>query len=214
MSIAIDRPATEITRKRYQRLSRFYDSMETLSESRRSVWREKLWAKVRGPHILEVGVGTGKNIPYWPIDSMITAIDLTPGMLAHAVRRATALGRKANLCLGDVQSLDFPSASFETAVATCVFCSVPDPVLGLRELARVVRKDGQVLLLEHMRSSNPAAGRLMDLLNPFIVRMMGANINRRTLDNVHAAGLIVTDVQNLDQLGIFRLITASPPAMV
>lgn len=66
MSIAIDRPATEITRKRYQRLSRFYDSMETLSESRRSVWREKLWAKVRGPHILEVGVGTGKNIPYWP----------------------------------------------------------------------------------------------------------------------------------------------------
>lgn len=203
---AIDERATAITRGRYQRLSRIYDRMEALPEQRFHPWRRRLWSLVQRPHVLEVGVGTGKNMPFWPRNVSMTAIDLTPGMLERARRRAAELNLNADLYLGDVQALDFPDASFDTAVATFVFCSVPDPVLGLRESKRVVKPGGQVLLLEHVRSPNAAVGKLMDLLNPLVVRMMGAHINRRTLENVQKAGLIVERIENLGLGGIIKLI--------
>ncbi|MEK9165061.1 MAG: class I SAM-dependent methyltransferase, partial [Chloroflexota bacterium] len=178
----IDEQATALTRERYQRLSRFYDLMEGLAESRYRPWREKLWKLVNGSRVLEVGVGTGKNMPYWPKDAQVTGIDLTPGMLERAKRRAKELRLTATLRLGDAQALDFADASFDTAVAAFVFCSVPDPVLGLRELKRVVRPGGQVLLLEHMRSANSILGAAMDAINPLVVRMMGANVHRRRVE--------------------------------
>src|SRR3972149_5835540 len=101
--------------------------------------------------------------------------------------------------MGDVQALSLPGASFDAAVATFVFCSVPDPVLGLRELARVVRPGGQVLLLEHMRSANALIGAVMDALSPIVVRMMGANINRRTVENVQEAKL---QIESLEDVGM------------
>src|SRR3990172_9168584 len=204
----IDERKTAITRTRYQRLSRVYDLMETLPERRFRPWREKLWSLVRGSRVLEVGVGTGKNMPFWPRDVDMTAIDLTPGMLERARRRAQGLNLKAELYLGDVQALDFPDDSFDAAVATFVFCSVPDPVLGLRELKRVVKPGGQVLLLEHVRSPHVVIGKLMDILNPLVVRVMGANINRRTVENVQKAGLVMERVEDLGMGGIVKLIVA------
>jgi ubiquinone/menaquinone biosynthesis C-methylase UbiE len=182
--------------------------MEALPERRCRPRRQKLWTLVHGPRVLEVGVGTGKNMPFWPRDVSMTAIDLTPGMLEHACRRAAELNVNADLYLGDVQALDFPDASFDTAIATFVFCSVPDPVLGLRELKRVVKPGGQVLLLEHLRSPNPVVGKLMDIVNPLVVRVMGANVNRRTVANVQKAGLVLERVENLAMGGIVRLIVA------
>jgi ubiquinone/menaquinone biosynthesis C-methylase UbiE len=152
--------------------------MEGTAEGRYRPWRKKLWALVEGPCVLEVGVGTGKNSPYWPKGLQLTGIDLTPGMLEYARRRAKELGLRADLRLGDAQTLEFPDASVDTAVATFVFCSVPDPILGLRELGRVVRRGGRVLLLEHVRSANAILGAVMDVMNPLVVRLMGANINR------------------------------------
>ncbi len=204
----VDAHATALTRARYQRLSPIYDLMEGMAEGRYRPWREKLWAMVRGPKILEVGVGTGKNMPYWPKRMQMTAIDLTPGMLEIAGRRARGFSLTADIRLGDVQSLDFPDNIFDTAVATFVFCSVPDPVLGLRELARVVRPAGQVLLLEHVRSNNLVAGTLMDALNPIVVRIMGANINRRTVENAQKSGLRIDSTENVGLSGIFKLIVA------
>jgi len=204
----VDEHATALTRARYQRLSAIYDLMEGMSEARYRPWREKLWALAKGPRVLEVGVGTGKNMPYWPKDAQMTGIDLTPGMLEIAHRRANRLGLTADLRLGDVQALGFPDAGFDTSVATFVFCSVPDPMLGLRELGRVVRPGGQVLLLEHMRSANPILSALMDFVNPLVVRLMGANINRRTVENVKAAGLQIESVEDLGMGGIFKLIVA------
>lgn len=210
----MDSAATARTQARYQRIAPFYDRMESLSERRYHPWRRRLWSLVWGPDVLELGVGTGKNLSYYPSHLSMTAIDLTPGMLERACRRAATLGVNVALHLGDAQHLDFPDATFDEVVATFVFCSVPDPVLGLREAARVLKPGGRLLLLEHMRAATPLLGALMDLFNPVVVRMMGANINRRTAENVQRSGLQLLQVEELGMGGIFKLIVAEKQAAV
>jgi len=180
---------TDLTRKRYDRVASFYDLFEAPMERFRfSSWRAKLCSRIVGKRALEVGVGTGKNIPYYPPDVKVTAIDLSPRMLEKAQRRASALGKAVKLKEMDVQRLAFPDHVFDTVFATFVFCSVPHPVLGLRELRRVCKSSGRLLLLEHMRPENLLMGLLFDALNPMVVRMVGANINRRTMENIRRSG--------------------------
>jgi ubiquinone/menaquinone biosynthesis C-methylase UbiE len=95
-------------------------------------------------------------------------------------------------------------------VATFVFCSVPDPVRGLRELNRVVRPGGQILLLEHVRIDGPVIGRLMDWLNPLMVRIWGASLNRPTVQNVQRAGLDITTLEHLGPMEMVKLMIARP----
>ena len=158
--------------------------------------------------MLEVGVGTGKNMPFYPPDLTLHVIDLSPRMMDRASARASRLNSNAVLRLGDVQRLEFSDESFDSAIATFVFCSVPDPVVGLSELARVVRPGGQVLLLEHVRSTNPVLGAMMDLTNPLVVHATGVNINRHTVENVNSSSLELEDVEDLGPGGIYKLIRA------
>lgn len=200
--------ATETTRRRYDRNASVYDYMEGIPERWRfGKWRKMLWSNVQGNNILEVGVGTGKNFPYYPASAEITAIDFSEKMLARAIRKARKQGVTARLLQMDVQKLEFADNTFDTVVATFVFCSVPDPILGLKEIERVVKPGGTVLLLEHVLAANGILAWVMNLANPVVVRLMGANINRRTVDNVARSGLVIDHVTDL-AAGIFKLIQA------
>lgn len=80
--------------------------------------------------------------------------------------------------------MDFADDTFDMVFTTCVFCSVPDPVKGLLEIRRVCKPNGKIIMIEHVRSEKKALGLVMDIFNPIIVNLYGANINRRTVDNV------------------------------
>jgi len=206
----IDQAATSKTKRRYDRMAWLFDAMERPIESRRFAgWRKRLTERIEGPRVLEVGVGTGKNMPYYPAGFEITAIDLSPRMLNRAREKAARLNLTVDLREMDVQALDFPDHAFDTAFAAFVFCSVPDPVLGMSELRRVVKPGGRLLLLEHMRPDRKWAGFFFDVFNPLIVWLMGANINRRTMDNIRAAGWQVEVEEHLSS-DVVRLIQARP----
>ena len=172
--------------------------------------RRRLWGQIKGQSVLEIGVGTGKNLPYHPRDARVVAVDLSPRMLQRAVARATRLGRPPDFVLADAQHLPFQDGAFDETASTFVFCSVPDPLAGLKEARRVVRDDGHLNLLEHVRAPNKLLGWLMDRLNPIAVRLTGANINRDTVTNVEAADIEVSAVESRG-LGIVSLIRGSIP---
>jgi ubiquinone/menaquinone biosynthesis C-methylase UbiE len=202
--------STDFARRRYNRNAFLYDFLEAPMERLRfSAWRQKLRTGIKGERALEVGVGTGKNLAYYPADVHITAIDFSSKMLARARQKAKKLHLHADLQEMDVQHLKFPDHSFDTVFATFVFCSVPDPVKGLCELRRVCKPEGKLLLLEHMRPGNPVLGLIFDALNPMVVRMMGANINRRTVSNIQQAGWQIKVEENLSA-DIVRWIEAAP----
>ena len=201
---------TITTQHRYDRLAAIYDVRTYIAEEYMfKKFRQLLWSRFKDGRILELGVGTGANMPYYPKGSQVTAVDLSEQMLEHAKRRAEKLGLTVDLQLMDAQNLTFPDNSFDAAVTTCVFCSVPNPIVGLRELGRVVKPDGDIWLMEHMRVDKPIIGPLMDFVNPLVLRVMGANINRSTIENVKLAGLEIENVENLVDT-LFRLIHARP----
>jgi ubiquinone/menaquinone biosynthesis C-methylase UbiE len=182
-------------KKRYDRIAPYFEGLEAVMEGLFfKQWRKKLWAKVDGYHILEVGVGTGKNFDYYPGDAKITAIDFSPEMLRQATHKKARKAISVELDLMDVQSLAFADNSFDTVIGSFVFCSVPLPLKGLKELYRVCRPGGQVLLLEHVLSSKPVIAKVMNFINPVIVALVGANINRNTVKNVKACGFALVRV--------------------
>jgi phosphatidylethanolamine/phosphatidyl-N-methylethanolamine N-methyltransferase len=183
------KPDSNLLKKRYDRIAPVYDLLEAPMEGLFfKQWRQRLWAKATGHHILEVGVGTGKNFDYYPKNARLTAIDFSQEMLKQAELAKTRKNTLVDLTLMDVQALCYADNSFDTVIASFVFCSVPLPIKGLKELYRVCKPGGQVLLLEHVISSKSILAKIMNLLNPILIRLFGANINRDTVKHVKACG--------------------------
>ncbi|MCL7411605.1 MAG: methyltransferase domain-containing protein [Methanosarcinaceae archaeon] len=194
---------------KYDRISLIYDMMEAPVEHflfRK--WRRAVLSDLHGS-VLEVGVGTGKNLEYYPKDCKVTAIDISPKMLRRAEKRAEGLDN-ISLMVMDAEKLTFADNSFDYVVTTFVLCSIPDPVAALREMWRVCKSDGLVINLEHMRSSNWILTLLENILNPMFVFFMGVNLNRTTVKNIRKAGLLVVEEKHLALNDVFRLIRSKP----
>ncbi len=208
--------SSEKIKKRYDRIAPVYDLLEGIIEKIAfSRWRRKFWREIEkeaesGVRILEAGVGTGKNMPYYPSGAEITAIDFSPRMIDRAEKRKRKLESARDIDIElidlrvmDIENLEFEGGSFDYIVTTCVFCSVPDPIRGLEELKRVLKPGGRIFMLEHMLSRKIFLKNLMDIFN-FIPRYLwGANINRRTGENIRKAGLNVLEEEHI-WLDIFR----------
>lgn len=203
------RPARSEVARVYDRVAGIYDLYTSPMEAMGGrEARRRLLGRARG-RVLELGIGTGWSLPFYPADVELTAVDISPRMLSRARRRARDLGRDVTLDVADIEHLPYPDASFDTVSAMCVFCSVADPVQGLREAARVTRPGGSVLLFEHVRPTTPLLGRLADVVSPWSRRLFGPELNRRTEQNVEKAGLAT---QELRRRGIFREVVAVPDA--
>lgn len=194
-------------RDTYDRIAAIYDlytaPMDAMGGSKA---RDRLFGRATGK-ILELGVGTGANLRFYPADVDLVGVDLSPRMLERARRRADRLGLAVSLEVADIERLPYPDESFDTVTAACVFCSVADPVRGLQEAARVTRRDGQILLYEHVRPRNRLLGRLADWASPWTRRAFGPELNRQTESNAVAAGLKIIESR---PSGIWREIVATP----
>jgi ubiquinone/menaquinone biosynthesis C-methylase UbiE len=193
----------------FDRLAVPYDrGMASLEKLWLQRMRRRLLPHARG-RVLEIGIGTGINIPLYPSSVCVTAIDQSADMLDIAARRSNALGRSVHLSQMDVERLAFPSSYFDTVVATLVLCSVVDQSRALDEVRRMLhRPGGQLLLLEHMRPWVHPLAWLADLANvPWYACNGRCHLNRQTQQAVVAAGFRLHRVE-AKVGGLFRLIVA------
>ena len=172
--------------------------------------REWLTSRARG-RVLEVAVGTGRNLPHYPADMTVTGIELSPAMLAIARRRAADLGRDYDLVEGDAEHLPWGHASFDTVVCALSLCTIPDPAAAIGEMKRVLVPGGRLLLLDHIGSSWPLVHAAQWLVERFTIRAAGEHFTRRQLPLVQAAGFEIVETERL-KAGTAERIHAVKPA--
>ena len=184
---------TALVRGYYDRVAHEYDSsMEGLDREMLGRGRRRLCSRARG-RTLEMGVGTGANLAHYPPDASVTAIDLSPEMLAIAQQHAQELNLDVELRLGDAQDLDFADEEFDTVTATLLLSTVPDPQRVVFEIRRVLRPGGRVLLLDFARSPVAPVRWVEQALKPLTARSRFSRL-REPLDYFGVAGFTVEHV--------------------
>jgi ubiquinone/menaquinone biosynthesis C-methylase UbiE len=173
--------------------------------------REWLGERVRG-RVLEVAIGTGRNLAHYPKDVAVKGIELSPAMLALARQRAAELGVEVDLIEGDAQALPFSDNSFDTVVCALSLCSIPNPEAAIAEMKRVLVPGGRLLLLDHIGSSWPPVYGFQWLLGQATRRTAGEHFTRRQLPLVKAAGFELTETQRLKAGSVERIHATKPSA--
>ena len=196
----------EISEK-YDRFARWYDLVEGIPDvlGVRKL-RQRVLQRASG-NVLEVAVGTGKNLRYYSPGCRIIAVDLSREMLDVARKRATNLSLDVSFLLADAEALPFPDRSFDTVVSSLSTCTFPNPVTALEEMARVCRTDGKIVLLEHGRSNREWLGRWQDKRADRIAKQFGCHWNREPLELVRQAGLKINNSRRVF-FGVFHQIEA------
>ncbi|MBI5506829.1 MAG: class I SAM-dependent methyltransferase [Deltaproteobacteria bacterium] len=194
---------------KWNRTSRTYGLMTWGEEHRFASAKHELFAKMKG-RCLMVAAGTGADFRFFPPDLVITALDISPGMIERARGRAADYRGALALQVMDVQELTFPDAFFDTVVTSCTLCSVPDPLRGLRELYRCLKPGGQLLMFEHVRSRVGPIAVLQDLMT-LVSRRIGPDMNRDTVSNVLRAGFELDRETNV-YVDVVKAIQARRPA--
>lgn len=176
------KPEIKILQNKYNWTSKIYDILDFYFEySRYQKLRKMLWQFARGK-ILDAGVGTGRNIDFYPPDGEVIGIDLSCGMLTKAKKRAKKKNIKVSLQQMDVLNMSFPDNYFDTVVATFLFCVLPDSlqIPALREIRRVCKKDGEIILLEYALSKKWFRRIWMQAVSPYVDWLYGASFERQT----------------------------------
>lgn len=178
-------------RDRYQRIAPLYDLLDLPFEYGRYRQLRPLLFRGLSGRILDAGVGTGRNFPFYPSNASVTGIDLSPAMLARAASRVRASAAPVRLVEMDVAHLAFPNSTFDAAVATFLFCVLPDDLQidALRELGRVVKPGGTIRTLEYVRPRGTFRRAMAKAWEPWISWAYGAGFDRRTEEWVPKAGL-------------------------
>jgi ubiquinone/menaquinone biosynthesis C-methylase UbiE len=157
--------------------------------------------------VLEVGIGTGRNVPYFAPGVRLTGIDISASMLERGRRRADELGRSVELRVADAQALEFPDESFDTVVFCLTLCSIPDDRRAVGEARRVLRPAGRVVLLEHVRSPVLIIRAGQRFLDPLAVRFQADHLVREPADVLHSQRFTI-DVLERSRLGIMERVVA------
>ena len=159
---------------------------------------------------LEVAIGTGLNLTFYPADVELAGVDLSPAMLTQARRRAAHLDRTVDLREADALALPFPDASFDTVVCTFGLCAVSDDGRAVAEAVRVLRPGGLLLLADHIEGSAWPVRAIQRLVEVFSVPIQGEHALRRPLRHVEAAGLEVVRRERF-RLGLVERLAARKP---
>ena len=195
----------QATQRKWDAASRTLDLFSFAEDRRLGPHKRRLFSKMRGTTLM-VGAGTGNDFKYFPPSMHVVAIDISPRMLERAGRKTSEYGGSIELREMDVCDLDFEDGIFDTVATACTFCSVPKPIVGLREIRRVLKPGGQILMFEHVRSAIGPLGILMDLMTP-VFRQIGPDLNRDTVGNVQKAGFRLRRVENV-YLDVVKIIEA------
>lgn len=200
------------TLERYQRIAPFYDLLDLPFEYRRYRKIRPLLFQGLSGRLLDAGVGTGRNFPFYPPGSEVIGVDLSPAMLTRAAQRLASARAKVELKQMDVTRLELPADSFDAGIATFLFCVLPDElqVPALKEIGRVVKPGGAIRLLEYTRPKGAFRKAMTKIWEPWVNWAYGAGFDRRTQERIPEAGLELVDARFVVD-DLIKLITARAP---
>ena len=200
-----------------QRYAAYWDKHADRYDRQMTFWDRHMfgdsrpWACGRAAgEVLEVAVGTGRNLPFYPEGVRLAGVDWSPAMLGIAREHAAALGRHADLRQGDAQSLDYPDESFDTVLCVLGLCAIPDDRRAVTEMARVLRPGGRMLLVDHVAARARLLRAAQWLYERITIPLSGEHFRRRPLLYLRELGFMIEESDRF-MLGVVERVCARKP---